>query len=44
MGKKESKELKVKKLSYMSITKPLDTHLMATTKKRIWKGGYMVEF
>lgn len=37
----ESKELKIKKLPYMGVTKPLGAHLMLATKERIWKGEYV---
>ena len=43
-GKKESKELKKKKLPYMGITKPLGAHLMLATKENIWKGEYVEVF
>ncbi|KAJ1204030.1 hypothetical protein NDU88_007811 [Pleurodeles waltl] len=39
---KESKELKIKTLSYVGVTKPLGAHLMLITKENILKGEYVV--
>ena len=39
--KKESAEIRIKKLPYMGIAKPLGAHLMASSKEKIWRGEYV---